>query len=295
MLLFFYLCAAVLSVATPDAISKAKALVESGKFSDAEKEIRHYLKDHGQSGEAHFLLGYVLFKQQSAVPSLAEYTEGAKYRKPTATDLEVVASDYVLLKDYPDADKWFSQAVEWNPNDALGWYYLGRTKYNENRFDEAVKAFQESLKLNARNVKAEDNLGLSYEGLNQIEEALTAYRTAIAWQTNSLAKDAGPYLDMGSLLVESGRPDEGLPNLLEAAKLAPADFRMHRALGKAYTHLNRPQEARRELEKAVELAPADAPVHFMLAQVYRKLGLADKAKAESETYSRLTGASSTPQ
>ncbi len=122
-----------------------------------------------------------------------------------------MASDYVLLKDYPDADKWFTRAVEWNPQDALGWYYLGRTKYNENRFDEAVSAFQKCLTLKARDVKAEDNLGLSYEGLNQTEEAMAAYRTAIQWQAEAAEKDPGPYLNLGSLLVDNGKAEEGLP------------------------------------------------------------------------------------
>ena len=240
-------------------------------------------------------MGYILFKAKNATASLAEYTQGAKYRTPSAPDLEVVASDYVLLKDYPDADKWFTKALEWNPQDALGWYYLGRTKYNENRFDEAVAAFQKCLTLKPQDVKAEDKLGLSYEGLNRPNEALAAYRTAIAWQSDAALKDAGPYLDLGSLLVDSGKPSEALPYLRQAAALTPGDFRMHRALGKAYAHLDRTAEARQELEKAVALAPADAPVHFMLAQLYRKLGMAAAAKRESEKYSQLTGAGSAPE
>lgn len=276
-------------------LAEARSLLDLGKLREAENAVRGYLKVHGQSGEGHFLLGYVLFKQQSAVASLAEYTEGAKYRKPSAADLEVVGSDYVLLKDYPDADKWFSKAVEWNPQDELGWYYLGRTKYNENRFDEAVSAFQKCLALKARDVKAEDNLGLSYEGLNQIEEAMAAYRTAISWQADAAVKDAGPYLNLGSLLVDNEKASESLGYLREAVSLAPQDFRMHRALGKAFAHLNQPVQAREELEKAVKLAPNDAPVHFMLAQVYRKLGLREKAKVENETYSKLTGTGSAPE
>jgi Flp pilus assembly protein TadD len=276
-------------------LAEARALLDAGKLGQAENAARAYLELHAQSGEAHFLLGYILFKQKSATASLAEYTEGAKYRKPSAADLEVVAGDYVLLKDYPDADKWFTKAVEWNPQDELGWYYLGRTKYNENRFEEAVAAFQKCLALKPKDVKAEDNLGLSYEGLNRVEDALAAYRTAISWQADAAAKDAGPYLDLGSLLVDSDQASEALPHLREAAALEPGDFRMHRALGKAYAHLNRAAEARQELEKAVTLAPEDAPVHFMLAQVYRKLGMAAETKRETEKYSQLTGAASAPE
>jgi tetratricopeptide (TPR) repeat protein len=203
-----------------------------------------------------------------------------------------VAGDYVLLKDYPDADKWFSKAVEWNPKDSLGWYYLGRTKYNENRFEEAVSAFEQCLKLDPRNVKAEDNLGLSFEGLNELAKAIAAYRTAIEWQKDAADKNAGPVFDLGSLLVDDNRPSDALPYLLEAERLSPEDYRVHRQLGKAYTHLNQLEQAGKELERAVQLAPQDASVHFMLSQVYRKRGLMDKARIETQRYTALAGARS---
>jgi tetratricopeptide (TPR) repeat protein len=276
-------------------LAEARALLDLGKSSEAEQVIRRYLEVRRNSAEAHYLLGYILFKKQDAKASLAEYTEGAKYRKPSAADLEVVASDYVLMKDYPDADKWFTKAVEWNPKDSLGWYYLGRTKYNENRFDEAVAAFEQCLKLNPKDVKAEDNLGLSYEGLNRTEDAIAAYRNAIAWQMDSAVKNSGPLLNLGSLLADGERVDEGVSYLLEAARLDAQDYRIHRQLGKAYTRLNQLGKAQAELEKAVELAPQNAPVHFMLAQVYRKQGLMEKAKMENERYTALVGSNSTPK
>jgi tetratricopeptide (TPR) repeat protein len=274
----------------PDSpLAEARSLLETGKVSDAEHIARRYLEAHQSSADAHYLLAYILFKKQDAVASLAEYTAAARYRTPQSADLEAVAADYVLLKDYPDADKWFTKAVEWNPGDPLGWYYLGRTKYNENRFDEAIAAFQQCLKLDPRNVKAEDNLGLSYEGLAQTDQAMAAYRTAISWQTDSLAKDSGPLLNLGSLLADNDRTEEALPYLLDAAAISLRDYRVHRQLGKAYTHMSQLEKARTELEKAVELAPEDAPVHYMLGQVYQKLGLAEKARQEHERYSLLRG------
>ncbi len=271
----------------PASLQEIRLLIEHNKLRDSEQLARRFLEAHKDSGDGHFLLGYILFKLEEPKSSLAEYTEGAKYRKPTAADLQAVAGDYVLLKDYPDADKWFTKALEWNPNDALGWYYLGRTKYNENRFDEAVSAFQKCLELDPKNVKAEDNLGLSYEGLGRMDDAMAAYRTAIGWQAASPTKNAGPFLDLGSLLVENDHASDALPYLLDAARLSPEDYRVHRQLGKAYARLNQLEKAGTEFEQAVRLAPENAPIHFMLAQVYRRQGLLDKAKAETERYAKL--------
>jgi tetratricopeptide (TPR) repeat protein len=279
---------------TPDdPLSEARSLVDSGQLVAAENKTRRYLDLHKNSADGHYLLGYILFKKQDARASLAEYTEAAKYRRPTARDLEVVGGNYVLLHDYPDADKWFTQSVEWDPGNWQALYYLGRTKYNENRFDEAVKIFLQCLESDPKSVKAEDNLGLSLEALGRTDEAVTAYRNAISWEPDNSTQDPEPYLDLGALLVTNDRSPEALPHLRKALEIAPHDVRVHRELGKAYMHLNKLDEAEAELQKSIALAPDEAPTHFILAQLYRKRGLTDKARVEFDRYTSLTASHST--
>lgn len=307
---------------------EAKALFQQGKFAEADSAIRRYLKEHSDSADGHFLLGHILFReiqaqaamenqfpppthgpmasartmgttatemsvpkaaQELAKASLEEFTAGARYRTPSAADLKTVAFDYVLLADYPDADKWLTKMLEWAPDDSEGWYYLGRTKYNENRFVEAINAFQQCVKLDPQNVKAEDNLGLSFAGLGRNEEAAAAYNQAIAWQAKSLMKNPGPYIDLGGLLIDENRPQEAVTFLLRAIEIAPRESRTHELLGKAYTRLEDFPKAQVELEKAIELYPQAPNLHCMLAPVYRRLRLAEKAKAEYERCATLTG------
>jgi tetratricopeptide (TPR) repeat protein len=268
-------------------LNKADLLARNGQLPAAEAAAREFLQGHPTSADGHFLLGSILFLQSKATESLAEYTEGAKFRVPGARDLKVVGSDYVLLSDFADADKWFTKVVEWTPQDVQAWYDLARTKYNENRFEEAIDAFKKVLELDPANVKALDNLGLSYGALERNDEAISAYQRAIALAERNADKNPGPYLDLGSLLIDINREAESLPLLTQALALSPADYRVHRELGKAYLHLSELEKARAELEKAIELAPRNAPLHFMLAQVYRKQGLADKAKLETERYTAL--------
>ncbi len=316
-------------------LADAKSLFEQAKFTEADRAVRQYLKDHPNSADAHFLLGHILFReiqaqakaletpfpsqthgpmagartmsshpsdvtvskaaQEMAKASLEEFTTGAKFRNPSAADLKIVSFDYVLLADYPDADKWLTKMLEWAPSDSEGWYYLGRTKYNENRFAEAISAFQQCLKLDPQNVKAEDNLGLSLAGLGRNEEAAVAYNQAIAWQAESLTENPGPYIDLGSLLIDENRPQDAVALLLRAIEITPRESRAHELLGKAYTRVEDFAKAQAELEKAIELCPQAPNLHCMLAPVYRKQGLAEKAKAEYQRCDALTGTHSTPE
>ena len=263
-----------------DLLRSARTLADAGDLEKARTIVAEYLGSHADSGEAHFLLGYILFKQQKSSESLAAYTEGAKHATPGSEDLKVVALNYVLLGDYASADHWLTRSVEFDPRDTQAWYYLGRTKYNENRFEEAVRAFEECLKLDPRNVKAEDNLGLSYQALGRTDDAIATYRNAMAWQEHALEKNVGPVLNMGILQLEQNKISDAVALLLQAEVIAPNDSRTHEQLAKAYSRLEDFEKAQAELEKAVQLDPNRSSLRFMLGQIYRKRGLMDKAKIE---------------
>jgi tetratricopeptide (TPR) repeat protein len=268
-------------------LTQARTEIQAGSFSSADAMVRKYLSQQDASADGHYLLGYILSHEGKAKESLAEYTHAAQLRPPTANDLKVVAVDYVLLGDLVDADRWLTKALSWNPSDADGWYYLGRTKYNENRFAEAIDAFQSCLKLEPHNVKAEDNLGLSYEGLNQPQQATQAFQTAIAWQAEESKKDAQPYLNLGMLLAEQEQPDAGLVYLQQAVALAPQNAKAHEQLGRAYLKLKKWKDSQDELEKAVQLAPNSSSLHYELGINYRDQGLKDQAKKEFDRCTEL--------
>ncbi len=295
-------------------LSQARSLVQQGKLAEAEHAVQQYLTTHANSADGHYLLGSIFFqevhekasspgqaepeysssgvldskfKDAKAKASLAEYTEGAKYRVPSAVELKVVAFDYILLGDYPDADKWLTRALQSTPEDAEGWYYLGRTKYNENRFEEAIKDFERCLKMEPASLRAEYNLGLAYQGLGRTGDAAAAFRSAIAWQEQKLNQDSEPFIDLGSLLLDENQAQEALPYLVRAVAISPQEFRAHEQLGRAYERLDQLEKAQAEFEKAVALAPQNPRLHYVLGQVYRKEGLAEKAKLELDRSSEL--------
>ena len=179
--------------------------------------------------------------------------------------MEAVAGDYVLLHDYLDADKWFTKSAEWNPNNFQVLYYLARTKYKENRFDEAAAVFTQCLKLDPKSVKA------GRQPRFVISRARTQSRghecipeSDILGGRRTTGRRFGPYIDLGSLLVDTDRASEALPYLVEAVKMSPNEMRARRELGKAYMHLDELEKAQSELEKSAQLAPENAPIHFML-------------------------------
>ena len=298
----------------------ARKLLALGRVQEAEDAVRDYLSEHRTSADAHYLLGLILFqeirsealegsradardsqqnvgtrksREELAKASLAEFTEGAKYQRPSASDLKIVALDYVLLGSYADASKWLEHSLEADPSDAEAWYFLGRAKYNENRFEEATRAFEHCLALEPRNVKAQSNLGLSYAGLNRISEAHAAFLKAIEWQADALRKDPEAFIGLGDLLIQQNRAAEAVPYLQQAVEIAPRESRAREKLGSAYLNLNQLGAAQNQLESAISLDPRNPALHYLLGSVYRKQGDPEKAKAEFERFQNLKQAGET--
>jgi len=299
-------------------LAYAKALLDKGATEQAETAVRGIVKAHPDSAAAHFLLGYIFFgeihqqyvaqegragagfrynddvgeslaklRDAKARESLAEFSAGARYATPSAFDLKIVALDYVLLKDTIAADKWLTLALKERPADAQGWYYLGRTRYSEGRFAEAIEAFEKCLKIAPRNVLAEYNVGLAYQGLGQSEQAAQAYQNAITWQERAGEKTPEPYVALGGIYLDQHQPERALLYLERAVLFFPQADLARQQLAKAYSALHRLPEAQRQLEAAVQLSPQKAPLHCMLGQVYRQEQRLAEAQAEYDRCAEL--------
>jgi tetratricopeptide (TPR) repeat protein len=263
-----------------DVLARARAAATARHWPEADKLMTGYLAQHEGTAATHNLLGLILLNEDRPSDSLKEFTRGAKLQYPSAEDFRYVALDYSLLNDYADADRWMTKSVELNGKDGESWYELGRIRYMENRFADSVEAFRKALMIEPRSVKAENNLGLALEGLNQQDDALAAYRQAITWQQDDPHPSEQPLLNLGILLSDRNDQPGALGALTQAETIAPHDPAIHAALGKLYKRGQQLDKAQAELEQAVAAKPGDASLHFQLGEVYRREGRQAEAKAQ---------------
>lgn len=285
-------CAQVLN--STDQLALARSYLDQFRYSDSENVLRSYVSSHPGDADARYLLGYTLFRENKPADSLKEYTEAARLHPPQAEILKIVSLDYVLLNDYPDAERWSKYAVSLDAKDAGAWYELGRIEYTLNHFQEAINCFESSLKLDPASVKAENNLGLALEGLNRSDDALLAYRRALALQAGLEHPSEQPMLNLATLLIDRNQLQEARPLLEEASRIAPHDWKILAQLGRLNSEMGNLSAAESALEQAVAIEPQRASLHFQLGQIYRKSGATEKAEREFALVQHLLGTSSTP-
>lgn len=256
----------------------SKALA-SNRVEAAELELRRDLERQPNSSALLYQLGVVLQQEGRPTDSLRFFTQAAHFEKPDASQLLSVALDYVLLGDYNDASHWLEVAESLEPQNVEVEYGLGRCLYSLDRFPEAALRFRHVLELKPDHLKAEENLGLAYDMMDEPEKAEEALRKAVTW-TGQESKDEWPFLDFGSFLMDHNRAAEAAPLLQRAAAIAPNRAVCHEKLGRALISTRDTDGGVRELEIAAKLQPTNAKTHYELGIIYREAGALGKARAE---------------
>ncbi len=279
----------------------AKSLVRLQRFGDAEASLNRHLSAHPQDAEGLFLRGYLLFRQNHAAASLEAYSAAAKVATPRADDLKIVALDYVVLHDDASAVGWLERSLRMNANDAETWYFLGRAYFSQSRFVDAERAFTDALRIDPAQIRARNNLGLTYEAENRPLDALREYEDSVARDRLlrgrvgdgaakiALETEAQPYLNLGTLLVLQNRAADAIVVLREATGIDAGCVPCHLQLGRALAREGQLAGAREELVTAVHLQPNDAALHYELGLLYQRSGEKAAAKVELARSKELYG------
>lgn len=109
-------------------------------------------------------------------------------------------------------------------------YQLGRYYQGQNRFDEAVNAYQKALNADAAYVEAYNGIGVVYSRQGKYTEAIAAFQSAI----KLAPKAAHLYSNMGYAYYLQGRYAESVQALQQATALDPNNQRALNNLGQAY-------------------------------------------------------------
>jgi tetratricopeptide (TPR) repeat protein len=270
-----------------DDLARARKLLDTPRWCEAEPVVKSYLKRKPSSADAHALLGLIFYRQHQPLASMAEYLHASEQGDLTAVDLRIFALDCAAIPDLPEAEKWLLRSLEKDNRDAATWEALGHLRFAQQKFEDAIDALNHALEIAPRTVSSQSMIGLSNERLAHPEAALAAYRTAIEWQANAADFDPVPYLGAGRVLLADDRAAEAIEPLHKAAASSHATSEAHELLGLAYSKMQRSSEAATELETAIRLDPKNARLRLMLARIYRSLGDTIKAASEQARYSEL--------
>ncbi len=231
------------------------AQLEAGQLQEAVTNLQAALAKRPNDPDLLYYFGRAsgLLSKQSIDTLLATYPDSARAH-------QAMAENYYVLRQMPQAEKEFQQAIGLRPDIP----------------------------------KLHLELGLVYAGASQWAKAEEAFRT----ETKLQPGNAEAAYRLGNALLQEGRISEARAELVRADTLQPDMPETLYALGKTDSLAGDNASAEKAwvkviaLEKESDLA---AQAHFALAGLYRKQGKPADAEREMREFKKLQNVSSPPE
>ena len=156
-----------------------------------------------------------------------------------------------------------------------------------NQHEEAIREYKAAIQLSPKQADLYEELGDEYRKESSLEMAAAAYAKELALTPHN----AVAMYNLGSVMVERGKAQEGIPLLKEAisdfGKPTVADY----YLGRGLADLAAYPEAADYLERAITVPSQDDEVarraYYKLSQVYRKLQRSADARNALAQFQKL--------
>lgn len=222
------------------------AQLEAGQLADAVKNLQSALAKNPNEPDLIYYFGRAsgLLSKQSIDTLLATYPDSARAH-------QAMAENYYVLRQLPQAEREFNEALRLRPDIPKIHLELGLVYASSAQWPKAEEAFRAESKLQPGNAEA-------------------AYR-------------------LGNALLQQGKVKEARAELTRSDTLQPEMPETLYALGKAASLEGDAAAAERIWKKVVELengAGLAAQAHFALAGLYRKQGKAEQAEHEMAEFKK---------
>ena len=187
----------------------------------------------------------VAIAQTSSTPTIPE--KQLKQGEKTAQKAIEAANE----GDFVQAEKYWTELIEDFPDNPAVWTNRGNIRVSQNKLDEAIADFNQSIEIADRYPDPYLNRGIAYEGKKLWQNALDDYNRVLAINP----QDAMAYNNRGNAKAGQENWPEALTDYLKAVEIAP-DFALARANAALMTYQvgDRPS-ALKQMRKLVRRYP----------------------------------------
>lgn len=132
--------------------------------------------------------------------------------KKKAKELYKTAEGYYIAKDFKNAKIYYKKAVRKDRNFAFAWDMLGLSQRNLGEFEDAIKSYEKSLKIDPSGKVPLQNIGVAYEYLKNYPKAISSYKSYI----QKYPEDPEGFYGVGRMYLLNGDSANGADAMMQA-------------------------------------------------------------------------------
>ena len=228
-----------------------------------------------------FCLIILLSLTSGPFPAMAQTASGnpgvelSEQSLQTIADLRQQAFDASRAGDFAAAETYWSQLLDFLPNEAAIWSNRGNARVGQNNLESAIADYDKAIELAPNVPDPYLNRGAALEGLGRWEAAISDYNQLLTLDPN----DASGYNNRGNAEAGQGHWEAALADYNQAIKLAPmfALAQINRAL--ALYQLGQTQDAVRSMRNLARRYPQFADARAALTAALWDQGQAGEAES----------------
>lgn len=216
--------------------------------------------------------------------SFSSINEALAFEEDSPDKMDAAAwfgKGYSLSSDgeYEQAIKAYDEALKLNPDLAAAWIQKARALYESGRYDESIIASQAALRIDPNCSFAWNSLGASLVIQGKNDEALDACNKAIELEANY----DSAWSNKGYALMSMGKYDESVQSFEQGLKSNAKNAFAWNGMGQSLDALKRYDDALQAFDKAIELNPDySAPWSYKGKVLYEQNRFEDAVEACDE-------------
>ena len=173
----------------------------------------------------------------------------------------------------PEAIRHYEQALRLNPDFADAHINLGNALIQSGRIQEAIGHYEQALRIRPDFFKAHNDFGVALDRLGRLPEAISHWEQALRIKPD----DADAHYNLGTAWARTGKIEEAIEHFEHALRIKPDYTEAHCNLGIALAQTGRTEEAIAHFEQALWIEPDNAEAHCNLGTALEKLGRTQEA------------------
>jgi tetratricopeptide (TPR) repeat protein len=198
-------------------LERAQQLVQSGRYADAEKEIRNILAQDPNSPEALALFA-ICRAEQGHLDEALQASQNAISKAPDNDYYLYLYGLFQLRKgNLKDSEKSIRNAIAFNPEVADYFGVLATIKINQKDWNEALKYANEGLAKDPDNLLCLNSRSTALYKLDRKDDAYSTIQEAL----NQDPENESTHANLGWSLLEQGDHKRALEHFRESLRLNP--------------------------------------------------------------------------